>query len=142
MPKWTVRNDAGRIESQRNLGSSTLNGYKDDNLVCVEKGAGRVRGVSVGPLVSAYTTRLVSYYSRSKSRRDMDKNGRNNVNEILQCRRDCRPIVPNVELPRCVACVYRVKPAAMYDDALAHRRRRRMLSFVCLRSFMLLHASD
>jgi hypothetical protein len=45
--KWTVRND-GRIESQRNLGSSTLNGYIDDRQlgVCREKGAGRVRSQS------------------------------------------------------------------------------------------------
>ncbi|EFX86122.1 hypothetical protein DAPPUDRAFT_97932 [Daphnia pulex] len=44
-----------------------------------------------------------------KLRRDMDKNGRNNnVNEILHSRRDCRPIVPNVVLPRSVLNDYSI----------------------------------
>jgi hypothetical protein len=92
------------------------------NLVCVEK---KVLAVSGGGLSRAARIRLhhsfVSYYSRSKLRRDMDKNGRNyNVNEILQCRRDCRPIVPSVVLlPR---CVLRVCISRETSDVMTHLR--------------------
>jgi hypothetical protein len=85
-----------------------------DNLVCVEKKVLAVSGLSRAARIRLHHSRLL-LFTQQVEKRYGHKNGRNyNVNEILQSTRlpayctKCRAAAKV-----CVACVYRVKPAAM-----------------------------